>query len=143
MKDLILVPRWEVKNVECWPVQEINIGNDHVMVICQLNRREGLAVGVRCKAEKRPFRQSLCGQLAQPKVNVHAKLRRLDLHPHPDKEREYVSSLGDNLRSEPGDWKKTEQVMRQSALKILPLAEEPMEESWLTTDAISEGSEQL
>ncbi len=97
--------------MECWPVQEIDIGSDHVMVICQLKRREGLAVRVRHKAEKRPLGQSLCGQLAQPKVSVRAKLWRLDLHPHPDKGREYVSSLGDNLRSEPGDWKKTEQVM--------------------------------
>jgi hypothetical protein len=84
------------------------------------------------------FGQTLSDQPAQPKVSVRTKLRRLDLHPHPDRVREYVSSLGDNLRNEAGDWKKTEQVMRQSALKTLSPAEEPAERSWLSTAARSE-----
>jgi hypothetical protein len=49
--------------------------------------------------------------------------------------RAYVSSLGDELRSEEGDWKKTAEVMRQSALKTLPLVEKPAEESWLSSEA--------
>lgn len=90
LKDHILVPRWEVKNVECWPAQEIDIGSDHAMVICQLNRREGLLAGVKRKVEKRAFAQGSCEQPNSSKVSIRAKLRRLDLHPPPDKGLEHM-----------------------------------------------------
>ncbi len=49
-----------------------------------------------------------------------------------------MASLGKGLRSEAGDWKKTEQVMIQAAIKTLPELPEPAEDMWLTTEASSE-----
>jgi hypothetical protein len=116
-------------------VQEIDVGSDHFMVVCQLQRREGVVTAVLRGLRKWKVGQVVGGDGDRPSLGARAKLRRLDVALDPYRVREYVACLGEGLRSEAGDWKKTEQVMTQAAIKTLPELPDPTEESWLTVEA--------
>jgi hypothetical protein len=82
--------------------------------------------------------QMLGKDRGRPVPGAHARLRKLDVGPNPERVREYVAFLGEDLRSEAGEWKKMEQVMIQVAIKTLPELPDPTEDTWLTTEANSE-----
>jgi hypothetical protein len=82
--------------------------------------------------------QMLGRDRGRPVPGARARLRKLDVGPNPERVREYVACLGEGLRSEAGEWKKMEQVMIQAAIKTLSKLPDPMEDTWLTTEANSE-----
>lgn len=46
-----------------------------------------------------------------------------------------MAQLGDGLRDKPGNWKVTEKVMIDAAIRALPTAQKPEEMTWRTAEA--------
>jgi hypothetical protein len=83
LKDFILIPEDEVGKVQCWPVQEIDVGSDHTMVVCQLQWREGMVTAVLRRTRKRGAVQVLGKDGGRLEPSMRANLRKLDLGPNP------------------------------------------------------------
>jgi hypothetical protein len=135
LKDFILIPKGEVQRVHCWPAPEIEVGTDHNLVICQPYCREGAVVAALQRAAKRGVDQGSGSVQKVPRVSDRVELRKLDTAPAPERVREYVAQLGDGLRGKPGNWKVTEKVMIEAAIKTLPTAQKPEEMTWRTAEA--------